>query len=256
MKFKFLKMISATLVLCTFFCVLSNAASDKAYSYYCKRCQNHEQPRLEPEFSFIKDNGGYYIGSPDDKVIYLTFDAGYENGNVERILDTLKKHSAPGAFFVLDNLIKRNTDLVERMENEGHTVCNHTAKHRDMTKITDKEEFEMELVALSSLYTELTGKKMAKYYRPPEGKFSEQNLQFANELGYKTVFWSFAYADWDNNKQPSADYAVDLIMKNTHNGEVVLLHPTSKTNADILDTLLTKWKEQDYRFGTLDELCS
>ncbi len=235
--------------------VCGTAVSDKAYSYYCKRTADHTQPMVDAEFSFIKENGGYYVGSCDDKVIYLTFDAGYENGNIERILDTMKKHGVTGAFFVLDNLIKRNTDLVQRMANEGHTVCNHTAKHRDMTKITDKEEFEQELLALSSLYHELTGKTMAKYYRPPQGKFSERNLVYANELGYKTVFWSFAYADWDNDKQPDPDKAIELIMKNTHNGEVILLHPTSKTNADILDTLLTNWEEQGYRFGTLDELC-
>ncbi len=252
---KLLKISAVLTVLCTVLCLSPYALSDKAYSYYCKRVPDHSQPRIDPEFSFIEENGGYYVGDRDEKVIYLTFDAGYENGNVARILDTLKKHEAPGAFFVLDNLVRKNTDLVERMANEGHTVCNHTAKHHDMTKVTDKQQFEQELTALSSLYNELTGKTMARYYRPPEGKFSERNLAYANELGYKTVFWSFAYADWDNNKQPDPSYAVDLIMKNTHNGEVVLLHPTSKTNADILDTVLTKWEEQGYRFGTLDELC-
>ncbi len=253
---KKIKIIAVMLILCTVMCTLTYAVSDKAYSFYCKRASDHSQPRLDPELSFIHENSGYYVGSSEDKVIYLTFDAGYENGNIERILDTMKKHGVTGAFFVLDNLVRRNTDLVQRMANEGHLVCNHTAKHRDMTKITDKQEFEKELVALSSLYSELTGKTIDKYYRPPEGRFTERNLAFANEMGYKTVFWSFAYADWDNNKQPSAEYAVDLIMKNTHNGEIVLLHPTSKTNADIMDTLLMKWKEQGYRFGTLDELCS
>ncbi len=252
---KIFRIVAVVLILCTAMSGLTCMASDGSYSFYCKRCADHGQPRLDPEFSFISENGGYYVGSAEEKVIYLTFDAGYENGNIARILDTMKKHDVTGAFFVLDNLVRRNTDLVQRMAEEGHLVCNHTAKHKDMTRITDKQEFEKELIALSSLYNELTGKTMAKYYRPPEGRFSEQNLAFANELGYKTVFWSFAYADWDKNKQPSEEYAVDLIMKNTHNGEVVLLHPTSKTNADILDTLITKWKEQGYRFGALDELC-
>ena len=231
------------------------AYSRESYGWYCKRT-GHDTPILESRFSFISDHGGYFLGDPREKVLYLTFDAGYENGNIERILDTLKKHEVKGAFFILDNLIRRNTDLVVRMAEEGHTVCNHTAKHKDMTKVTDRAEFEKELTALSSVYHELTGHKMAKYYRPPEGKFSEENLAFADALGYKTIFWSFAYADWDNGKQPDPQKAVKLILENTHNGAVILLHPTSKTNADILETLILEWKKQGYRFGTLDELCT
>ena len=231
-----------------------SAYSREGYGWYCKRT-GHNTPTLEGRFSFISDHGGYFLGDPEEQVIYLTFDAGYENGNIERILDTLKKHEVKGAFFILDNLVRRNTDLVIRMAEEGHTVCNHTARHKDMTKVTDQAEFEKELTALSSVYNELTGYEMAKYYRPPEGKFSEENLVFANKLGYKTIFWSFAYADWDNHKQPDPEKAVKLILDNTHNGAIILLHPTSKTNADILETLILQWKKQGYRFGTLDELC-
>lgn len=234
---------------------ISAHSPTQSYSYYCMRKSDHVQPTLEKDFSFITENRGYYVGKSDERVIYLTFDAGYENGNVERILDTLKKHNAHGAFFILDNLIRRNTELVCRMAEEGHEVCNHTMHHKDMTRFTDKEDFEKELVGLSSTYNELTGKCMEHFYRPPEGRFSEQNLKFAHELGYSTVFWSFAYADWDNEKQPDTQKSIDLIMKNTHNGMVILLHPTSKTNADIMDTLLTRWEEDGYRFGTLKELC-
>lgn len=190
----------------------------------------------------------------DDKVIYLTFDAGYENGNVEKILDALKDHNATGAFFVLDNIIMRNPDLVKRMSDEGHLVCNHTAKHHDMTKITSKDQFAKELKTLEDAYFELTGRDMAKFYRPPEGRFSEQNLKFAKELGYKTVFWSFAYADWDNNKQPDEAKSIEKVLSHTHNGEIILLHPTSATNAAIMDRLLTEWENQGYRFGSLSEL--
>lgn len=233
----------------------ATAGANETLNYYCKRNGEHKTPTLDPKFGFMKDCGGYYAGRDDDKVIYLTFDAGYENGNIERILDTLKSHGATGAFFVLDNLIRRNTDLVKRMAEEGHLVCNHTAHHKDMTKISEKAMFEKELSELSSFYTEMTGKTMAMYYRPPEGKFSFNNLKWANELGYKTVFWSFAYADWDNNKQPDPERSKKLILDNTHNGMVVLLHPTSKTNADILDSVMTEWESMGYRFGTLDELC-
>ena len=228
-----------------------------AQSWSVHRMKNHEQPPLDSSLSFVENYNAYYLdknATDDNKVIYLTFDAGYENGNVERILDVMKKHNAKGAFFILENLIIRNTDLVKRMAEEGHTVCNHTAKHKDMTKVTTIEEFDCELKKLEALYQEYTGYTLSKFYRPPEGKFTEQNLKFADELGYKTIFWSFAYADWDNNKQPAEEYAIQKIKDNTHNGMIVLLHPTSKTNADILDRILTYWEEEGYRFGTLDEL--
>lgn len=247
-------LLAVSVLLCTEGNCLA-AGENEVFHFYCKRNSQHLTPEIDANIAFIKDNGGYYAGNCEDKVIYLTFDAGYENGNIERILDTLKEHNAKGAFFILDNLIRRNSSLVERMANEGHTVCNHTSHHKDMSKITDMQEFEKELVALSSYYNEVTGKEMAMYYRPPEGKFSQKNLEFANALGYKTVFWSFAYADWDNAKQPNPEKSKKLILDNTHNGMVILLHPTSKTNADILGELLTEWKSQGYRFGTLDELC-
>lgn len=252
--------------LIAFFCIFLSALSisaealdSSAKSWSVQREKDHKQPTLISDFCFISDFGGYYIdknAKDDDKVIYLTFDAGYENGNIEKILDTMKKYDVKGAFFILENLIKRNTDLVKRMADEGHTVCNHTARHKDMTKITDMAQFKSELDKLESVYKEYTGLEMSKYYRPPEGKFSKQNLEFANKLGYKTIFWSFAYADWDNNKQPDKDSAIKKITENTHNGMVVLLHPTSATNAEILDDLISYWKNEDYRFGSLDELTS
>ncbi len=249
-KTRFISFVTIVLFLCSpFFC--------KAESWSINREKEHRQPALNKEFEYISENGGYYLDttvSDEKKVIYLTFDAGYENGNIEKILDIMKKHDAKGAFFILENLIIRNTDLVKRMAEEGHLVCNHTAKHPDMTKITDIETFKSELDKLESIYTEYTGLKLAPYYRPPEGKFNRQNLECANKLGYKTIFWSFAYADWDNNKQPSEEYAIKKITENTHNGMVVLLHPTSATNATILDRVLTYWENEGYRFGTLDEL--
>ena len=245
------KILCSMLALFVLFTSAATAASSQ--SWYCKRQKNHIRPTIEPQMSFVTENGGVFLGKdPEEMVIYLTFDAGYENGNVERILDVLKKHNAPGAFFVLDNLIKRNTELVIRMTEEGHLVCNHTAHHKDMTKLSDAE-FEAELSELEQLYKEKTGLDMAKFYRPPEGKFNEQNLACAQRLGYTTVFWSLAYADWDNNKQPSPDYAKKLLCDNIHNGAVVLLHPTSKTNADILDELMTIWESEGYRFGSLND---
>jgi len=237
-----------------------NAAHDEkaAYSWYVRRAKDGNQPVCEPEMSFIEGYDAVYLDkSADargDKVLYLTFDAGYENGNVAKILDTLASENVPGAFFVLKNLIERDTELVKRMANEGHMVVNHTLRHRDMTKFTDKALFTEELEGLNKLYKDAIGTDMPKFYRPPEGRFSEQNLKYASELGYTTVFWSFAYADWDNDKQPDPEEAKEKLRRNTHNGAVILLHPTSATNAAILGDMIREWKAQGYRFGTLDEL--
>ena len=135
-------------------------------------------------------------------------------------------------------------------------VCNHTCKHKDMTKCSSFDEFSAELTKLEDIFRENTGCELTKCYRPPEGKFSEQNLKWAQDMGYSTVFWSFAYADWDNNKQPDPDAATKKILDHTHNGMIILLHPTSATNAEILDTLLTEWENAGYRFGTMEELIS
>ena len=194
-----------------------------------------------------------YVGDSDEKVLYLTFDAGYENGCTAKILDILQKHRVPAAFFLVGDYMERNPDLVRRMVAEGHTVGNHTMNHPDMSGLTG-EAFEKEITGLESLFRDITGNELPKYYRPPQGLYSEENLKAAKGLGYKTVFWSLAYVDWNNDSQPTAEYAFSKLLPRTHNGAVVLLHSTSKTNAAILDQLLTKWNDLGYRFGTLEEL--
>ena len=196
---------------------------------------------------------GVFLGDPSKKVIYLTFDAGYENGCTEKILDALKKHNVKAAFFLVGNYMEQNADLVRRMVEEGHIVGNHTMHHPDMSKISDKAAFEKELSDLEALYKDITGKDMPKYYRPPQGNYSEENLKMAQELGYKTVFWSLAYVDWNNDAQPTPEQAYSKLLPRIHNGAVVLLHSTSKTNAEILDDLLTKWEQMGYTFGTVEE---
>ena len=249
--------------LCSILLILSLSvgafASSSGYHWYCVRNREHKQPRMDGSLSMIEQYDGYYVDRKhgddcEDKVIYLTFDAGYENGNIEKILNTLKEEQAPGAFFILGNLIERNPEIVLRMEAEGHLVCNHSDKHRCMTSYTSAEEMKADLSTLEARYTELTGKTMAPYYRPPEGKFDERTLGFASKLGYKTIFWSFAYADWDNDRQPNPAEAKKKILDNIHNGAVLLLHPTSSTNAAILGEVIAELKAEGYRFGTLDEL--
>ena len=234
-------------------------ANNETFSWYCKRTKDHTQPLADNNLEFITEYGGYYVDKKhgndcDDKLIYLTFDAGYENGNVAKVLDALKEENVTATFFILDLLLIKNLDLVNRMINEGHTVANHTAKHRDVSRILSKDELQAELSALETLFKEKTGKDMPKYFRPPEGRFNRQSMQYAHELGYKTIFWSFAYADWDNGNQMSPESAKAKIMDNIHNGAILLLHPTSETNARILADVIRELKGQGFRFGTMDEL--
>lgn len=195
-----------------------------------------------------------YLGDVSEPVIYLTFDAGFENGNTPAILDALKKHHAPAAFFLVGNYLETAPDLVRRMVEEGHVVGNHTTSHPDMSKIADLETFQQELKGVEDLYREVTGQEMPKLYRPPQGKFSLENLKQAQQLGYTTVFWSLAYVDWYTDNQPTKEQAFDKLLPRIHNGAIVLLHSTSSTNAQILDELLTKWEQAGYRFGNLKEL--
>ena len=194
------------------------------------------------------------MGDGNEKVIYLTFDAGYENGNTEAILDALKKHNVSATFFVVGHYLESAPELVKRMVKEGHTVGNHTYHHLDMSSISSKESFRKEMDDVSGLFEEITGTKLSMYYRPPQGKYSTENLKMAQEFGYHTFFWSLAYVDWYQDKQPTKEEAFHKLIGRIHPGAIVLLHSTSKTNAEILDELLTKWEELGYSFKTLADL--
>ena len=201
----------------------------------------------------LRELGAAYLDPDGGKVLYLTFDAGYENGYTAGILDVLKKQEVSAAFFLVGDYLERNPDLVRRMTAEGHIVGNHTLSHPDMTGL-DEAAFEGELRGMEQLYEEVTGQTLPKYYRPPQGLYSKKNLELARKLGYKTVFWSLAYADWDNANQPDPDEAVEKLTLRLHDGAVILLHATSKTNAEILDRLITQWQSMGYRFAPLTEL--
>ena len=216
--------------------------------------QEGKPPVANASADYLKQFHAYYAAQTAEKVLYLTFDAGYENGNTPVILDALKKHQAPAAFFLVGNYLETSPDLVKRMVEERHTVGNHTYHHPDMSKISTKETFSKELSDLEMLYTKTTGQSMTRYYRPPQGKYSEANLKMADELGYQTFFWSLAYVDWYEDKQPTREEAFQKLLGRIHPGAIVLLHSTSKTNAQILDELLTRWEEMGYRFGQLEEL--
>ncbi|WP_195237421.1 delta-lactam-biosynthetic de-N-acetylase [Romboutsia sp. 1001285H_161024_C4] len=224
------------------------------YNWYFNPRNDGKQPEPIKEANFFKKYNSYYVGDKDKKIIYLTFDAGYENGTTESILNTLKKHNVKAHFFVVESYIRNNPALIKRMEKEGHLVCNHSKNHPSMAKITDFEKFKDEITSVEDAYKDVTGKDMPKFFRPPMGKFSEQSLKYTQDLGYSSIFWSFAYVDWYNDNQPTPEYAKEKIYSRTHPGAIVLLHPNSTTNTQILDEVITHWKEEGYKLETLDYL--
>ena len=211
-------------------------------------------PVIDVEREKLQELDAYYLGKEEEKKIYLTFDAGYENGNTEKILDALKENDVKAAFFLVGNYLQTCPELVKRMVEEGHIVGNHTYHHKDMATLTTKEAFLKELTDLETLYREIVGKEMPKFYRPPQGKYSEEQLQWAKEQGYKTCFWSLAYVDWDEKKQPTKEQAMEKLTKRIHPGAIVLLHSTSSTNGECMGDFIKMWKKMGYTFGQLTEL--
>lgn len=212
-----------------------------------------EKPTGNATVAEMKKYNAYYMAEGDEKVLYLTFDCGYENGNTEPILDALKKHNAQATFFVVGHFLESAPDIVKRMVEDGHTVGNHTYHHPDMSKISDTASFQKEMNDVAALFKETTGTDLAMYYRPPQGKYNTANLQMAKDMGYSTFFWSLAYVDWNQDDQPSHEEALDKLTKRVHPGAIVLLHSTSKTNGEIMDELLTKWEEMGYTFRPLSD---
>ncbi|MBK5241713.1 delta-lactam-biosynthetic de-N-acetylase [Clostridium sp.] len=235
----------------------TNAVSTKEYNWYFQPRNDNEPPEGPKETrELISKYQCYYLGDTSKKVLYLTFDEGYEAGYTAPILDVLKKHNVKAAFFVVKPYITSNPELVKRMVDEGHLVCNHSARHPSMASIKDETKFKSELSDVEEAFENVTGKKISKYFRPPMGKYSELSLQYTQNYGYKTIFWSFAYMDWLTNKQPSHETAKKRILQRTHNGGIMLLHAVSKTNAEILDDVITQWEKQGYVLKTLDDLPS
>lgn len=205
----------------------------------------------ETNKKILEENSGICLGKDTEKVIYLTFDEGYEAGYTEKILNILKENDVKATFFITSHYLNTASDLVERMINEGHLVGNHTVNHKSMPSISD-EEIEKEIMKLHQAVMGKFNYEM-KFMRPPKGEFNERTLRKTSELGYKTVMWSFAYFDWDEKKQPSLEESRKMIINNLHCGEIMLLHPNSKTNSEVLDSIIKEAKEQGYEFKLLDE---
>lgn len=232
----------------------SDNLSTKENSWYIVPATEEKIPRVDIDVEWLKKYNGYYIGDTNNKYIYLTFDEGYENGYTAKILDILKANNVKAAFFVTVPYIKSNKELVKRMADEGNLVCNHSNTHPSMAAVTNEEKFKWELTSTEEAYKEATGYDMSKFFRPPMGRYSELSLNYTNKLGYKTIFWSLAYKDWLKDNQPNPEQAKKLILKRTHPGGIYLLHAVSKTNTDILDSLIKEWKSRGYEFKTLNDL--
>ena len=210
----------------------------------------------EKTANLLNKYNGIWQAKTDEKVMYLTFDEGYEyNNNTAKILDTLKAKGVKAAFFVTGAYVKSNLDLVNRMANEGHLVCNHSVNHLNQVEaIKNPKKLEDDIAGLQTLYKEKTGNNLASFLRPPEGVYSERTLKFINDMGYRPVFWSFAYKDWLRDNQPDKKFAIEKITGQFHPGSVLLLHAVSDTNAEILGEIIDKAVNMGYRFGSLYEL--
>lgn len=230
--------------------VPSTDLSNTRMSWYFTRNSQHKVPGIPEAARFITKYGGMYVGDTSRKVIYLTFDNGYENGYTAPILDALKNNGVKASFFVTESYINRNPEIIKRMVADGHAVLNHTSTHPSMPDISDSQ-IEKELRKTEEAFRNVTGIEMAPYMRPPSGEFSERTVALTQQLGYSTVFWSMAFKDWDVNDQPGADYSYNHVMTNVHPGAIILLHAVSSSNAEAMDRILKDLKAQGYEFSLL-----
>ena len=229
--------------------------STKVLRWGILRKKDNQTPAADPGApELLKEYGSIYIGDTSKKIVYLTFDEGYENGYTSKILDTLRDNNARAVFFITGPYLKEHGDLVERMVKEGHIVGNHTVSHPSLPEISGRE-LEEEVLGLDRAFYKRFGQHM-KFLRPPKGEYSEYTLAETKKLGYCNVFWSFAYDDWYRDKSRGADYACNMVMNNLHNGAVILLHAVSKDNAEALDRIIKGIREKGYEIGDLNDLAA
>ncbi len=197
--------------------------------------------------------GAYFINNVDEKVVYLTFDEGYENGYTTPILDTLKANKVKATFFITGDYIDREPELVQRMVDDGHLVGNHSENHPKFPELTDEELF-YEIASLGDKFLALTGREMDPFFRPPSARYSERTLYLTRKLGYRTIFYSMAFKDWLVDDQPGKEGSYNHVMDNYHDGAIILLHAVSESNTQALDDIIKDLKALGYRFGSLYEL--
>lgn len=223
--------------------------------WWLKRNENHQTPEVSDYIDLSKYDAYYVNPKCKKKKIFLTFDCGYENGFTPKILDVLKKQKIVAAFFVTKPFIREGRELVRRMKKEGHIVGNHTVHHRSMPTLSDRDN-KQEIIDCAEYCKEATGYEMDHFIRPPMGEYNEKTLKLTKSMGYKTIFWSMAYVDFDVNKQPGKQYVVEHFKKYTHNGAIPLMHNVSQSNAEALDEVITNLKKEGYQFESLKKLSS
>lgn len=223
--------------------------------WWLKRNENHQTPEVSDYIDLSKYDVYYVNPKCKKKKIFLTFDCGYENGFTPKILDVLKKQKIVAAFFVTKPFIREGRELVRRMKKEGHIVGNHTVHHRSMPTLSDRDN-KQEIIDCAEYCKEATGYEMDHFIRPPMGEYNEKTLKLTKSMGYKTIFWSMAYVDFDVNKQPGKQYVVEHFKKYTHNGAIPLMHNVSQSNAEALDEVITNLKKEGYQFESLKKLSS
>lgn len=226
--------------------------SNEKTGWYYNRNNEHQPPTAQSIFD-IRLFGAYYLGDITRKTLYLTFDEGYENGYTGEILDILRDKNVPAAFFMTQTYLRDNPELTARIAAEGHVAANHSVRHISFPDLTD-EELASELSDTAQYYKELTGCDMDRFVRPPAGEYSIRTLALTQELGYATVFWSFAYEDWLRDKQPGKEAAYIKVTENLHNGAIILLHAVSQSNTEALPDIIDYARAQGYEFKSLREL--
>jgi len=232
--------------------ISNGSISNKKIGWGVSRKKDHVQPDLGVKNrEVLSKYNGFDMGNKEEKVVYLTFDEGYEAGYTPKILDVLKENNVTATFFITAHYLNTKSELVQRMIDEGHIVGNHTVNHKSMPDLSD-EQVESEIMNLHKAVYEKFNYEM-KYIRPPKGEFSERTLKITKSLGYTTVMWSLAYDDWDENKQNREEYAKQKILDNIHPGALLLLHANSKDNSNVLDSCIKQIRESGYEFKSLDE---
>lgn len=242
------------LFLCLFTIIFfSQTINLKAAGWGFYRNSNHQTPEIGKYAKMIEGTSSYYVGDTSKKVVYLTFDAGYDNGELCKILSTLKQKNVKASFFVTGDFVKRFSNLTKQMDEEGHIVCNHSYSHKKIQTLS-KDELQRDLNQLEMAYESITGKKMVQYFRPPEGEFTREALLNLQSLGYKTVFWSVAYRDWDTNHQQSIDKVKCAVLNHLHPGAIILLHSVSSSNSESLGVIIDEIRKEGYTFQTVLDL--
>lgn len=232
---------------------ISGNTSQGIERWWLKRNEDHQQPEVSNKIDLSRYNAYYVDPKCKIKKIYLTFDCGYENGFTPKILDVLKKQKVVAAFFVTKPFIREEAKLVRRMKKEGHIVGNHTVHHKSMPTLSDRDN-KQEIVDCAQYCKEMTGYEMDHYIRPPMGEYNERTLNLTKKMGYKTIFWSMAYVDFNVNQQPGKEYVIQHFQKYIHKGAIPLMHNVSQSNAEALEYVIKDLKRDGYKFESLKNL--